>query len=174
MAYFAQLDENNIVINVTVVDDKDILDSDGNPQESLGITFCQKILGEDTRWVQTSQTGEFRKNYAKINEIYDVARDAFREINPLFPSWILNEMTCRWEAPIPYPTDGKIYRWNETDKTWENATPPSPFPSWEFNNGRWEAPILYPTDGKRYRWEEKTLSWIELVPVLDGKPPEVI
>lgn len=174
MAYFAQLDENNIVINVTVVDDKDILDSDGNPQESLGIAFCQELLGENTKWVQTSQTGSFRKNYAKIGEIYDVARDAFRDINPPFPSWILDETTCRWEAPIPYPTDNKNYQWDETTKTWIDTTPPRPFSSWEFNNGRWEAPIPYPTDGKRYRWEEKTLSWIELVPILDGKPPEVI
>ena len=128
MAYFAQLDENNIVINVTVVDDKDILDSDGNPQESLGIAFCQKILGEDTRWVQTSQTGEFRKNYAKIGEIYDVKRDAFREVNPPFLSWVLNETTCKWEAPTPYPTDGKKYKWEESIKAWKDITPPSPFP----------------------------------------------
>jgi hypothetical protein len=174
MACFAQLDENNIVINVIVVDDKELLDSDGNPQESIGIAFCQKILGESNKWVQTSNTGAFRKNYARVGEMYDVARDAFRDITPPFPSWVLNETTCMWEAPIPYPTDARLYQWDETNKTWKDTTPPSPFPSWTFNNGKWNPSIPYPTDGKKYRWDEKTLSWAPIVPILDGKPPEVI
>lgn len=144
MACFAQLDENNIVINVTAVDDKDILDSDGNFQESLGIVLCQMLMGENTKWVQTSETGSFRKNYAKIGEVYDAERDAFMDANPPFPSWVLNETTCKWEPPVPYPTDGRLYQWDETNKTWKDTTPPSPFPSWSFNSNRWEAPIPYP------------------------------
>jgi hypothetical protein len=174
MAHFAQLDYNNIVINVIVVEDKELLNENNEEQESLGVTFCQKLLGENTRWIQTSDTAVFRKNYARVGEIYDVKRDAFRETNPPFTSWILNETTCKWEAPTPYPNDGKKYQWEESTKTWKDITPPSPFPSWQLNNGRWKAPIPYPTDGKEYRWNEKTVSWSAIEPILDGNKPKVI
>jgi hypothetical protein len=117
MAHFAQLDTNNIVINVIVVHNNELLDQNGNEVEQKGIDFCKSLFGQDTEWVQTSYNGNFRKNYAGIDYQYDQTRNAF--IAPkLYNSWILNEDTCLWEAPIPYPTDGKFYSWDELTKNW--------------------------------------------------------
>ena len=72
-------------------------------------------------WIQTSYNGNIRKNYAGIGYTYDPQRDAF--IAPKqYESWILNEDTCRWEAPVAYPTDGKIYKWNEDNQSWDEIT----------------------------------------------------
>jgi hypothetical protein len=122
MAHFAQLDENNIVQNVIVVSNNDCLDADGNESESLGIEFCKKLLGTNTKWVQTSYNGNFRKNYAGIGYTYDSARDTFIPPKP-YKSWILVEETCQWTAPIPYPNDGKMYYWDETVKNWILESP---------------------------------------------------
>ena len=78
-------------------------------------TFVDSSAGE---WIQTSYTGSIRKNYAGIGFIYDKDRDAFIQPKP-FPSWILNEDTCRWEAPVPYPADSNQYIWNEETQSWE-------------------------------------------------------
>ena len=116
MAYFAQLDENNIVTQVIVVDDK---------HEADGENWCKNFLGGN--WKQTSYNTlggvhllggtPFRKNFAGIGYKYDQTRDAFIPPKP-FNSWTLNETTCLWEAPITYPTDGQRYTWNETNQTW--------------------------------------------------------
>lgn len=115
MAHFAQI-ENNLVTQVIVVDNSDILDGDGNESESIGTQFCTDLLGGS--WVQTSYNGTIRKNYAGIGDTYDSTRDAFIAQQP-FPSWALDETTCRWEAPTAYPDDGKSYGWNEENTSWD-------------------------------------------------------
>ena len=121
MAHFAKLGLNNEVIGAHVVDNVKLLDADGNEQEQIGIDYLLGVHGGGT-WVQTSYNtfgGEhlyggtpFRKNYAGVGYSYDTDRDAFILPKP-YPSWILNEDTCNWEAPVPYPDDGKRYSWNE-------------------------------------------------------------
>jgi hypothetical protein len=75
-------------------------------------------LGLGGTWVQTSYNSRIRKNYAGIGMIYDADRDAFIAAQP-YASWILNEDTCHWEAPVPYPADGVMYIWNEETTDWE-------------------------------------------------------
>lgn len=118
MAHFAQLDDNNIVTQVIVVHNNELLDQNGQESEAQGIAFCQSLLGGN--WVQTSYNGNFRKNYAGQGFTYDPARDAFIPPQP-FPSWLLNEDTCQWGSPVPYPTDGNIYIWNEDTQTWQEV-----------------------------------------------------
>ena len=72
-------------------------------------------------WIQTSYTGSIRKNYAGIGYTYDEVRDAFIEPQP-YASWVLNETTCKYEAPVTYPDDGKGYRWNEDTTNWVEIT----------------------------------------------------
>ena len=116
MAHFAQLDENNVVTQVIVVHNNELLDENGIEQESKGIAFCQSLLGGN--WVQTSYNSNFRKNYAGIGFTYDSNKDAFIPPKP-FNSWILNEETCLYEAPVAMPTDGKPYRWDEETVSWK-------------------------------------------------------
>lgn len=110
MSHFAELDENNIVTRVLVGDNN--LPNEGHDWfvETLGGT-----------WVQTSYNGTIRKNFAGIGFTYDEERDAFIEPQP-FPSWTLNEATCRWESPLPYPQDGRIYEWDEEAQLWKEIT----------------------------------------------------
>tara|TARA_Y100000004_G_scaffold108404_1_gene121596 strand:+ start:1175 stop:1540 length:366 start_codon:yes stop_codon:yes gene_type:complete len=116
MAHFALI-ENGVVQQVIVVNNDVIQDDNGDEQESIGVAFCQSLYGTDTTWVQTSYNATFRKNYAGIGYSYDTGRDAFIEPQP-FASWMLNETTCRWEAPRPYPTDGQDYIWDEANLSW--------------------------------------------------------
>lgn len=118
MAHFAQLDENNTVLQVIVVNNNELMDN-GQESESKGIAFCQSLF-PGTVWKQTSYNGNIRKNYAGIGFQYDSQRDAFIPPQP-FPSWVLNEQTCRWDAPTPYPTDGKLYYWDESSLSWVEA-----------------------------------------------------
>ena len=115
MAYFAQIDDNNVVTKVIYIDNSVCLDENGEEQESLGIDFCRSA--NDSRWVQTSYNRTFRKNYASIGYVYDETNDAFVPPQP-FPSWILNEITYRWEPPVPFPADGKAYNWDESVLRW--------------------------------------------------------
>jgi hypothetical protein len=122
MAHFAEIDSNNIVVRVLVVD---------NEHERNGQTYLADELGLGGVWVQTSyntlggvhQLGgtPMRKNYAGLGYIYDHVRDAFYRPQP-FPSWVLDEETCFWQAPVPMPTDG-TYFWNEVSQAWEAVTP---------------------------------------------------
>jgi hypothetical protein len=78
-----------------------------------------------------------------------------------YESWILNEETCLWEAPVAYPADGFTHTWNEETLTWdliENSKRPE---SWIFNEDtiRWEPPVAYPDDGKKYAWNEESVTW---------------
>ena len=110
MAHFAKLDENNIVKQVVVVDNSIATD------EAAGITFLQTLYGTKFTWKQTSYNQGFRKNFAGIDFIYDSSRDAFIE-RQTYPSWVLNESTCRYDPPHAYPGgpsgDGKKYKWSE-------------------------------------------------------------
>jgi len=77
MAHFAQLDENNIVLQVIVVSNQDIIDENGVESEQLGIEFCKNLLGNNTNWVQTSYNKKFREKYAGIGDLYDSENDIF-------------------------------------------------------------------------------------------------
>jgi hypothetical protein len=114
MAHFAQLNDQNIVIQVIVVANEELLEN-GIEIEAKGIAFCQSLFGGE--WKQTSYNNKIRKNYAGIGYTYDSQRDAF--IPPLpYPSWTLVEETCQWISPVPRPTDGKFYNWDESTQTW--------------------------------------------------------
>jgi hypothetical protein len=117
MAHFAKLNENNIVLEVNVVDNEHLLDANGIEREELGIAFLVQWSGGYPYWKQTSYNGNIRKNYAGIGFTYDAVRDAFIEPQ-IYPSWVLNETTCQWEPPVPYPTDGKYYVWDEATTSW--------------------------------------------------------
>lgn len=117
MAHFAQLDDDNVVLQVIVVNNNDCLDENGSESEAVGVAFCKSILGETTRWKQTSYNGNMRFNYAGIGYQYDPIRNAFIPPKP-YASWLLDEATCRWTAPVPYPQDGKIYTWDEATTSW--------------------------------------------------------
>lgn len=118
MAHFAQLDNQNTVLQVIVIHNNELLDN-GVESEAKGIAFCQSLF-PNTRWAQTSYNGNIRKNYAGVGFLYDPIRDAFIPPKP-YPSWVLDEATCRWGAPIPYPTDGERYVWDEATQTWVAA-----------------------------------------------------
>lgn len=117
MAHFAELDVNNTVLRVIVVNNNELLDN-GVESEAKGIAFCQSLFGGN--WLQTSYNGNKRKNYAGVGFAYDAVRDAFIPPKP-YSSWTLDENTCQWKAPVPYPTDGKQYVWDEEAQTWKQV-----------------------------------------------------
>jgi len=117
MATFAKLGLNNKVIEVLSVHNNELLDSNGVEQEVNGIDFLTKLTGYPV-WKQTSYNNNIRKNHAGIGYTYDEDRDAFIAPKP-FASWILNEETCQWEAPVAYPDDDNRYTWNESNQTWD-------------------------------------------------------
>ena len=121
MAHFAQLDDNNIVTQVIVVANTDTADATGVEKESIGIAFCERLLGGN--WKQTSYNGNLRKNYAGFGYSFDAERDAFIPPKP-FNSWVLDEDTCLWNAPVAMPEDAGTgdppirYTWNEETISW--------------------------------------------------------
>ena len=117
MANFAQLNEKYIVTQVIVVNNETIDNLPFPESEPMGVAFCQSLLGPTTNWKQTSYNASFRKNYAGIGFAYDPVLDAFIPPQP-YPSWLLNTTTCQWEAPVPYPNDGKTYVWDEATLSW--------------------------------------------------------
>lgn len=121
MAHFAQLDEFNIVRQVIVVSNDDCLDADGQESEAVGVAFCTNLLGG--RWLQTSYNNNIRVRYAGIGYRYDSVRDAFIPQQP-YLSWVFNEITLDWDPPIPYPTDGKAYAWDESIQQWVEIPAP--------------------------------------------------
>ncbi len=110
MAHFAKLGVGNIVLRVTVVAN-DIANT-----EQAGVDFLNNLYGTRDVWKQTSYNGNIRKNYAGIGHTYDETRDAFYAPQP-YPSWTLNQTTCQWEAPTPYPDEGN-YAWDEDTLSW--------------------------------------------------------
>jgi hypothetical protein len=127
MASFAKIGLNNKVIEVQSVVNEVLHDSNGVEQEVNGIDFLTKLTGWAI-WKQTSyntSSGEhklggtpFRKNHAGIGYTYDEDRDAFIPKKP-YNSWILNETTCQWEAPVALPDTENRYNWNEETTTWD-------------------------------------------------------
>jgi len=115
MGHYAKIDENNVVTQVVVVDNKDMADAFGVEKEHIGAAHLEKILGGT--WKQTSYNGNMRKNYAGIGYTYRADIDAFVPPQP-FASWILNAQ-AQWEAPTPMPTDGKMYSWDEETTSWK-------------------------------------------------------
>ena len=122
MAYFAKLGTGNIVEQVISINNAVITDANGVEQEQLGNDFINKLYNTRDVWKQTSYNNNFRKNFAGIGYQYDQTRDAFIAPKP-YQSWILNEDTCRWEAPVAMPTteleDNQYYSWNESIVNWE-------------------------------------------------------
>jgi hypothetical protein len=120
MAHFARLDETNKVTRVSVVNNDVIIDANGNEQEKLGIDFLTQHNNGVGWYKQTSYNGNFRKNYAGVGFTYDSTRDAFIPPKP-YPSWVLNEDTCQYDSPVPYPTDDKMYDWDEETTNWKEV-----------------------------------------------------
>lgn len=118
MAHFAEIGLNNEVLRVIVVNNNELLDANGIEQEQKGIDFCRNLFGGT--WLQTSYNGNIRKNYAGVGYTYDSTLDAFIAPKP-YDSWLLNTDTARWEAPVPMPTDGAMYAWDEDTKNWIQA-----------------------------------------------------
>lgn len=118
MAHFAEIDQNNVVLRVIVIDNKDTSDASGVEKEYIGAAFCEKLFGGT--WKQTSYNGNFRKNYAGIGYTYNSEIDAFVTPKP-YASWVLNAETVKWEAPVAMPNDGKNYIWDENTTSWVEA-----------------------------------------------------
>lgn len=129
MAHWAELDANNVVTRVLVGDNNDPAGDEGYQWllDNLGGTWVKtsyNAVGGKRRNPETGEMTEeagFRKNYAGIGYTFDAGRDAFIPPKP-FNSWVLNEDTCLWDAPTPYPADGKMYRWVEEDLNWQEVT----------------------------------------------------
>jgi hypothetical protein len=139
MASFAKIGANGEVLEVVSVHNTVITDSNGNEKEKLGVDFLNELFNWPL-WKQTSyntiagkhftadengvpiesedQSKAFRKNHASLGGRYDSDRDAFISKKP-YASWILNETTCDWEAPVVKPDDGQKYLWNEETKQWD-------------------------------------------------------
>ena len=127
MASFAKIGLNSKVIEVLSVVNEVLHDSNGIEQESIGIDFLTKLTGYPL-WKQTSYNTQggvhnnngtpLRKNHAGIGYTYDEDRDAFIAPKP-FNSWVLNESTCLWEAPVSKPNDEEKYTWNELTLAWD-------------------------------------------------------
>jgi hypothetical protein len=118
MAHFAKLGIDNIVLEIFVVNNIDTMTPQGEEREEIGVEFLRKLTGHET-WKQTSYSRSFRKNYAAIGHTYDSTRDAFISPKP-YPSWTLDEDTCRWKPPTPAPiNENNIYTWNESTLSWD-------------------------------------------------------
>ena len=130
MASFAKIGLNSKVIEVLSVHNNVLKDSNGVEQEVNGIDFLTKLTGYPV-WKQTSYNTHggvhdnggtpLRKNHAGIGYTYDEDRDAFIPKKP-YNSWILNEDTCLWEAPVAKPIDNNKYSWNEENQSWDLTT----------------------------------------------------
>ena len=136
MAHFAQLDSNNVVTQVIVVSNDDTSHSNGVETESIGVAFCQKLLGADTNWKQTSYNSNMRGNYAGIGYTYMTnvatlgvgATDVFIAQQP-HASWTIDTTAAQWKAPLTEPTltddqiaAGSRYTWDEDAYQADNST----------------------------------------------------
>ena len=126
MAHFAKV--TNGVVTKVIVAEQEFIDSynDGEPGKWIQTSYNTRggvhyVPNSDYTIPSDDQSKALRKNYAGTNWIYDRTRDAFYEPQP-YPSWILNEDTCWWEPPTAYPSDGKIYDWDESSKSWVEPT----------------------------------------------------
>jgi hypothetical protein len=121
VAHFAQLDQNNVVLQVIVVSNNDVDNLPFPESEPIGIAFCQSLFGADTIWKQTSYNNKFRRQYAGIGGGYSPSLDVFYDSQP-YPSWSFDEATANWVAPIPMPDPvpaDAVCVWNESRKEWD-------------------------------------------------------
>lgn len=129
MAHFAKLDENNIVVFITVGRDEDEFKEDELSQRT-GETYKRtsyNTLGGvhydlSTGLPSADQSKAYRKNFAGIGFTYDPVLDAFIPPKP-YPSWVLEEASCHWRSPVPYPIDGLMYIWDEDATQWKAPQP---------------------------------------------------
>ena len=128
MAHFAKLGIGNIVEQVISINNAVITDANGVEQEQLGVDFINKLYNTNNVWKQTSYNNNIRKNYAGVGYTYDSNRDAFIAPKP-YNSWILNEQTCLWDAPVARPEltqeqidNNQYYSWNEENQSWTLQT----------------------------------------------------
>lgn len=123
MAHFAKIDENNIVLRVSVVNNEDIIDENGDEQESIGQAYLLKVHGEGT-WVQSSYNNNFRNEAATVGGTYDAERDIFIGQKP-HSNWILND-NFKWVPPVPEPEcdpdTGVAYVWDQLNSSWNLPT----------------------------------------------------
>ena len=172
MGHFALLNSENIVTFVTVSRDEDdnreleISQQTGDKYRRTSYNTRGGIHYQaDNNTPSIDQSKAFRKNYAGLGYSYDEQRDAFIPPKP-YPSWILDEFSCLWDSPIPYPDITNIplpyqiynrYFWNEEIVNWELQ---KPFESWQLiEDSYYISPTPYPTDGNNYYWNEETLNW---------------
>lgn len=119
MAHFAELNAENVVLRVVVIGNADTADANGVEKEHIGAAFCERLFGGT--WKQTSYNGNMRKRYAGIGYTFNAALDAFVAPKP-FASWVLNNTTTEWEAPVSMPVvEGKRYVWNEETLSWDET-----------------------------------------------------
>ena len=158
MAHFAKLGINSKVIGVEVVADADCQNADGVEDETVGIQFLENIHGwplwKRTSYNTTANTHKlggtpFRKNYAGIGHTYDEDRDAFIPPKP-YASWVLNETTCIWGAPVTYPT---VQEYGDPVKNYDI--------SWDEANTRWIATDQETPTGN-FRWDASAKAWVAL------------
>ena len=120
MAYFAELDFDNVVKQIVVVND-DVIGENVFPEsEKIGQDFLKSLYGQHTVWKQTSPNGEYRKGYAHMSGIYNPTLDVFLEKKP-YNSWILNPQSLQWEAPLPMPNEDHSYEWDEISLSWKKT-----------------------------------------------------
>ena len=116
MAHFAEINENNVVLRVIFIDNSDCLSASGDEWDAIGALYCKNLLGGN--WIGTSyNNNSTRKNYASPGATYDEALNAFIEPSP-FLSWIFDKTIYGYVAPVAYPSDGFIHRWNENRQSW--------------------------------------------------------
>jgi hypothetical protein len=125
MAHFAKLGKGNLVEQIISINNYLIIDNNGVEQEQLGVDFINKLYNTRDVWKQTSYSRSFRKNFAGIGYTYNSELDAFIPERP-YNSWILNEDTCTWKAPVDKPNtileENQYYSWNESVINWEVKT----------------------------------------------------
>ena len=122
MAHFAELDENNVVLQVIVVHNNELKGANGVEYENKGVEFCNSLFGHNN-WIQTSYNNNMRKQFAGVGYTYDNVNDVFVAPQP-FPSWSLDE-NHDWQPPTPMPEDASVekpYIWNEETQAWDLMT----------------------------------------------------
>lgn len=176
MAHFAKLETvdgvANVVTNVIVVANADTADASGVEKEYIGAAWLERTLGGV--WKQTSYNNSFRRKYAGVGYTYNSDIDAFVPPKP-FPSWIFNEETANWDAPVARTYEQQDHIWDESTLSWipqpapdpleSYDKPPPPFKTWIWNEEtfRWDPPVPYPETDVQMRWDDGEQNWVELV-----------
>jgi len=134
MAYFARIDENNIVNLIIVVDDENVKDSYGNIDENIGNFYCKNLVNDiNSNWKMTSNDylSDYRARPAKVGFLYDETLDIFIPQKP-YPSWILSETLKNWVPPVEY--DGQLF----VSGCVNNPPPSSSYATWDEKNLSWK------------------------------------